>query len=310
VVSTPDPLALQPRLFSVVRCQRCGLAYTHPRPDAASLGRYYADIYSGRGGDAMNSAQTNQGMWYVHEVRWKLLRRHLRLGPEDRVLDVGCGYGAFLAFLHGRTRCRIHGIDSDEGSIRENLCRDHGELRVGDLERADYPEGHFAFASMLHSLEHMADPVASLRRLRRLVRPGGHVLVEVPNFRSALRGLFGRSWFPLMLPQHLVHFEPDTLRRTLEQAGLGKVVALRATWCPSELTTSVAPLLGRLVGATPAASPGLRARLAGLALIFLFVLVDLPLSVMLVLLGRSGCLVALAEVTGEIQEPAPTWEAL
>jgi SAM-dependent methyltransferase len=295
-VAAPDPLGLQPRPFAVVRCAACGLAYTHPRPDTASLGRYYEDIYSGRGGDAMNSAQTSQGMWYVHEVRWKLLRRHLHLGSEDRVLDVGCGYGAFLAFLHGRARCRIHGIDTDAGSIRDNLCRSHGDLRVGDLAHAGYPAGHFAFASMLHSLEHTEDPVATLRELRRVVRPGGHVLVEVPNFRSVLRGLFGKSWFPLMLPQHLTHFEPTTLRRALQQVGLTRVLVLRSSWCPSELTMSVAPLLGRLLGVDPASGSGLRARIAGLALVLLFVFLDLPLSVLLVLLGRSGCLVALAEV--------------
>lgn len=309
VVSAPDPLGLQPRAFSVVRCAACGLAYTDPRPEAASLGRYYDDIYSGRGGDAMSSAQTSQGMWYVNEVRWKLLRQHLHLVPEDRVLDVGCGYGAFLAFLHGRTRSRIHGIDADEGSIRDNLCRSHGELRVGELAGAAYPEGHFAFASMLHSLEHMADPVATLRELHRVVRPGGHVMVEVPNFRSALRCLFGRAWFPLMLPQHLTHFEPDTLRRTMEAAGLARVVALQSAWCPSELTTSVAPLLGRLLGIDPGVAPGLRARLLGLSLVLLFVFVDLPLSALLVLMGRSGCLVALAQVTdapeGGAATPAP-----
>jgi hypothetical protein len=111
-----------------------------------------------------------------------------------------------------------------------------------------------------------------------------------------------------MLPQHLVHFEPDTLRRALEQAGLAQVVALRAAWCPSELTASVALRLGRLLGVDPAAAAGPRTRFAGLLLVLLFIFVDLPLSALLVILGRSGCLVALAEVTSEYPEPVAARE--
>ncbi len=295
--TVPDPLGMSDGLFGLVRCASCGLVSTQPRPDDASLSLYYQDIYSGRGGDEMHDAQTNQGLWYVHEARWKVVEPHVALGPEDRVLDVGCGYGGWLAFIYGRTGAQLFGIDSDAGSIQRNLCRDHGTLRVSELEEAAFPDGHFAMVSMIHSLEHMRDPVATLREIRRVLQPGGLALVEVPNFGAFLRPVFGRSWFPLLVPQHLQHFELASLGQALEQAGFERALVLRAAWCPAELTMSLGPILGRGLGMpTPrdADPSSLAAKLVTLILAVVFVLVDLPLSVILKLLGRSGSLVAVA----------------
>jgi ubiquinone/menaquinone biosynthesis C-methylase UbiE len=296
--TVPDPLALDEEPFGLVRCAGCGLVYTQPRPDAASLGAYYRDVYSGRGGDQMHDAQTNQGLWYINEARWKVLAPHTQLGPEDRVLDVGCGYGAWLAFVYGRTGSELFGIDTDAGSIERNLCKDHGTLGVGSLEEQEFPDGHFAMVSMMHSLEHMPRPVQTLVELRRVLRPGGLLFLEVPNYASLLRSVLGRHWFPLLVPQHLQHFEVPTLRRALEEAGFEHILVLRPAWCPAELTLSLGPLLGRSMGMPDpdhADPDSFAARLVTLVLVLVFLLVDLPLGVLLRLFGRSGSLVALAQ---------------
>ena len=292
VVRISDPLGLHAEPFGLRRCGGCGLFFTSPRPRPEQLGRYYEGVYSGPGGEAMFAAQTHEGLRYVNEARWRYVARHLTLTPEDRVLDVGCGYGAFLAFVHGRSGARLFGVDTDPGSIAGNLCREHGDLRLGTVAEARFEEGSFALISLLHSLEHMPDPVACLRELRPLLRPGGLLLVEVPNFRSLLRPLLGRAWFPLLVPQHLAHFEPGTLGMALERAGFVDRVELRAAWCPFELSSSLAQAVsGRLC--LERRPPWLR-RLAELFFLIVFVVVDLPLSLALVLLGRSGSLLALA----------------
>ncbi len=298
LASVADPWELAPAPFGLVRCTQCQLVYTKPRPTADTLGAYYQDVYSGQGGEGMRDAQTNQALWYVNEARWKLMEPWMSLGPTDRVLDVGCGYGAFLAFLHGRSRCQLFGVDADQGSIEGNLCRDHGSFFAGELEDAAYPDDHFSFVSMMHSLEHVRDPVATLGEVARVLRPGGHALVEVPYFGSLLRRVFGRSWFPLLVPQHLLHFETSTLALALRQAGLGNVRVLRPAWCPAELTMSLGPVLGRALGMSSpdqADPASLRARLVSTVLLVVFVSLDLPLSLLLRLSGRSGSLVALVQ---------------
>jgi SAM-dependent methyltransferase len=97
----------------------------------------------------------------------------------------------------------------------------HGvETRVGTV--ADVPLEREAYdaAVFLHSLEHTPDPLGDLRRVRAALRPGGRVLITVPNFGSWQRRRFGSRWFHLDLPRHRTHFSPAGLRATVERAGL------------------------------------------------------------------------------------------
>ena len=91
----------------------------------------------------------------------------------------------------------------------------HGTLADVELEADAYDLVIFR-----HSLEHTADPVGDLRKVARALRPGGTLLISVPNFASRWRRVFGSRWFPLDLPRHRTHFTPEGMRRALEQAGL------------------------------------------------------------------------------------------
>ena len=73
-----------------------------------------------------------------------------------------------------------------------------------------------------HSLEHVTDPVGALRRVRKALRPGGLVLISVPNFGCWQRRRFGSRWHHLDLPRHRVHFTHAGLERALEKAGFDR----------------------------------------------------------------------------------------
>ncbi len=75
-------------------------------------------------------------------------------------------------------------------------------------------------AILRHSLEHLTDPVGDLRRVAAALRPGGLVLITVPNFGGWQARRFGSRWYHLDLPRHRVHFGPETLDRALDGAGL------------------------------------------------------------------------------------------
>lgn len=298
-----DPRAV----FGMTRCEDCGLVYLCPRPDGPGLDHYYRDIYSGRGGEQMRRAQTEGGIDLVNAARWGLLRKYVDMGPGDRLLDIGCGYGSFLSFMQRRAGCEIHGVDSDEGSIAAAVCREQGELRVGSLHEADYPDGHFKLLVMLQSLEHMTEPLAVLREARRVLAPGGTLLVEVPNYGALLRSVFGRYWFPLLVPQHLVHFETASLARMLAAAGFEEPLLLRPSWSPIELTLSAGLRLWHWMGwlgtyDNPEPRQGLGPRIGMLALVLIYLLGELPLALPLRLLGLSGHLTAVVRKPAEEKE--------
>jgi SAM-dependent methyltransferase len=229
----------KPGVFAIQRCASCGLVMTRPRPTPASLGFYYAGAYSG--GDAVDMAGFYEGPLgrALNHYRVITIEKVRKLLPSDRVLDVGCSQGFFLQVARERTGCQTAGIDLDEGSIAAGLARGRAELlQVGTLETVSVPPESQDVVTFYQCLEHDPDPVATLRRARAALRPGGLVVVEVPNWNTPWRMILGRRWMPLLIPQHLVHFGPTTLNQALSAAGL-EPIHHQTMLFPIELVTSL-----------------------------------------------------------------------
>ena len=90
---------------------------------------------------------------------------------------------------------------------------------VGDFLELALPGG-FDAVTMWHVLEHLPDPFAAVARAAELVRPGGRIVISVPNIESLQAQFGGERWFHLDLPRHLFHFSPRSLSALVEQAGL------------------------------------------------------------------------------------------
>ncbi len=137
------------------------------------------------------------------------------------MLDVGCGRPTFLESLARATGIRGVGIDvSDAGWAvdPERWARAGLVLRRGPVQEVPLV-GPFDLVCMWHALEHDYEPLDTLRRLKALIRPGGAMLVEVPNYHSLTRRLHGASWAGLHTPRHTAAYTPTTLRAMLERAG-------------------------------------------------------------------------------------------
>lgn len=143
-------------------------------------------------------------------------------GAEPRVLDVGGGTGEIAASLvaasGGAARATV--VDIDERSIEAAQARGLDAFcgRFEDFE----PGERFDVVLMLNLLEHVADPMAVLRKGRDVLRPGGVLWLQTPNFRSLDARLFrNRNWAGLHCPRHWVVFSRQGLERALGQAGFG-----------------------------------------------------------------------------------------
>jgi SAM-dependent methyltransferase len=94
------------------------------------------------------------------------------------------------------------------------------KIFCGLLEEAKYDSESFDCMSMYHVLEHSHDPVELLRECCRILKPGGELIVGVPNYNSLVLGLVGSLWSALDQPRHLQHFRPASLQHAAERAGL------------------------------------------------------------------------------------------
>ncbi len=144
------------------------------------------------------------------------------------VLSLGCGAGFTELALKTRTpACRIVGVDLDETMIDPQARGAFEQVVPGDLETLELPFSDGSFDALMYAdvLEHLRDPQAALRRHRRLLRPGGWIIVSVPNlqhlsvFGNLLRGRWPEEDAGIFDRTHLRWFTRKTLLAMLEGAG-------------------------------------------------------------------------------------------
>jgi SAM-dependent methyltransferase len=112
----------------------------------------------------------------------------------------------------------VYGLEPDAAAC--DLAQQRGlPVVCATLEEAPWPDNTFDVVTFWHSLEHMAQPQRALAVAMRLLRPGGLCMIEVPNWASMQRMLFGRRWFHLDLPRHRAYFSRDCLSRYVLRAG-------------------------------------------------------------------------------------------
>lgn len=162
----------------------------------------------------------------VAERRFEMLERVT--GSSGSILDVGCGSGEVLQCAARRGWSAI-GVEPVAESVA--IAQERGlDVRCAMLEESGIPERSFDVVSAFHVLEHMPDGRAFLKMLGRWAKPGGYVLVEVPNWRSFHRRNNGSSWPCLRPLEHIGHYTPATLGATLRRAGLEPVRVRTTTY--------------------------------------------------------------------------------
>jgi SAM-dependent methyltransferase len=139
-------------------------------------------------------------------------------GSSGMALEVGCGAGWMLRAL----RPQGWTVVGNERTVQStaSASRVNGlPIFVGNLA-ALKPEPRFDLIILFQVLEHLPDPLATLQQCVRLLKPGGNLVIAVPNLESWQARLTGRSWFHLDVPRHLFHFSPRSLSQVLRQTGL------------------------------------------------------------------------------------------
>ncbi|MGB7769081.1 MAG: class I SAM-dependent methyltransferase [Verrucomicrobiia bacterium] len=137
-------------------------------------------------------------------------------GPP-RLLDLGCGNGHFLVEMRAGG-WEAYGLDPDARAVE--ACRKAGlQVRLGMLAEDSFSDDFFAAITLNHVIEHLHDPPATLRLCFKFLQPGGVLWIATPNLNALGHTKFGRNWFALDPPRHLILFTPASLRTALERAG-------------------------------------------------------------------------------------------
>ena len=208
-----------------IACDHCALVYQSPRPTQQAMAEYYAtqyrDHYSdiaygapGGGlavpGDAQFEAAKDS--WHVSQAG--NARALGETKPGDRVLEIGCRHGRTLALMREAVGIEPFGIEP--GLSEAQKAQEAGiSCFAGTIEAYDPGDVRFDQIQSFHVLEHLHDPLSALIRMRSWLKPGGRMVIEVPNVYQPY-GLLEENFFQ---NAHLTNFSASTLRVLLARAG-------------------------------------------------------------------------------------------
>ncbi len=145
-----------------------------------------------------------------------------RFASHGRLLEIGCSTGEML--LAAKESFEVSGVEADALSSR--IASERGmQCFNGALADANFAAESFDVAALYHVLEHFPSPRAEMNELRRILKPGGLLVMETPNIANIWFRLLGARWRQF-IPDHLFFFSPQTIRRLCEETGF-EIVELR-----------------------------------------------------------------------------------
>jgi len=211
------------QVAQIVECSNCGLMYANPRgslDDAANYQRFEAD-------GLLDGVETE----YTHTYRWRFDKESLQVRDFDNsweklkpvisqgghVVEVGSGMGFLLKkFVDAGWTATAIDPWPELTSFTE---RYHGFPTISDtLEGAKLEPESADLLIILHVIEHVPNPSETLAEIMRILKPGGHLVLETPRYDTLTYKLLGRRERSLRMDGHIYFYTDETLSQTIEKA--------------------------------------------------------------------------------------------
>lgn len=194
---------------------------TSPRPTQDTIHLYYPPEYAPH----RLAQPVERPLRSASESRWKKrVRQFLRHNSWElpalkpgRLLEIGCGSGAFLHHMASEG-WEVSGLEFSE-QVAARVRSQGFHITSGALETAAPSPAGFDLVVGWMVVEHLHDPITALERVRAWGKPGAWLVISVPDAGSLEFRIFKDAWYGLQLPFHLYHFSANTIGRVLAEAG-------------------------------------------------------------------------------------------
>jgi 2-polyprenyl-3-methyl-5-hydroxy-6-metoxy-1,4-benzoquinol methylase len=216
--------------FNSVKCLECGTKYVTPRFDDNQFDEYYSETlftesvdYEGRRHNMLDPEERARKRRDM-EIEIGVVREALPDGGD--VLDVGCQTGIFLEALPDGYR--KHGVERSKWAAGKCAEITGGKIVNAKIEDAEFAENSFDAINMSYVMEHLPDPLPVTRKIASWLKPGGLMVVSIPNFDSFCARCF-KEFYRLADPrQHIFLTTPKSLENVLSLSEL----TVERTWKP------------------------------------------------------------------------------
>lgn len=198
--------------FAIVQCKKCELKFTNPRPEKESLPQYYKSAnyisHTDKGNSLINVAY-KVARYFTIRNKVKFISQFHQKG---NLLDFGCGTGAFI--LNAKQKgWNVLGVEPSDDA-RNNIDKKFQPFIFSSVKEIKLKK-YFHVITLWHVLEHVADLAETLKKLRKLLAPGGTIIIAVPNCDSYDAQHYKEFWAAYDVPRHLYHFTPKTMKELL-----------------------------------------------------------------------------------------------
>jgi len=246
---------LYPKTYRrIVKCASCNLVFTNPRLKK----KYLKDLYSEEYFNNTDSSHFGYENYIADEE--KIIKTFSKRMSEiekfskkkGNLLDIGCATGFFMKAAKNR-KWNVEGVEISEFAAQHAIKKYHFKIHIDDFLLLKLPNNYYDVITLWDVVEHFYDPVAALKKINKILAPGGILVLSTPDVESFPAKLTKDKGVGYKLSdEHLTYFSVETMKKLLESTGfvltkkthIGKHVSLPML---SDRVSIYSPVLGKLV---------------------------------------------------------------
>ena len=207
------------KTFTLDLCSSCRCLFLNPMPGPQEIAGFYPAQYwwnSSKAG-ALKKLESIYRKLALHDHVSFITRAAGNASGLD-LLDVGCGSGTLLGLLKQRG-FQPMGLDFSGEAARVAEAENGVRVVVGSLDDAAFPGHSFDMVTLFHVMEHVVNPRSVLAEVSRILKPGGAVVLQVPNIDRWQFKAFGAKWYGLDIPRHVIDYSKESMLKLLSDSG-------------------------------------------------------------------------------------------
>jgi SAM-dependent methyltransferase len=232
--------------YPIWKCRKCDHVYLARHFSQEELTKLYTQYYPRTNFDPARYEAYKECHGFLSWLDGDKTSAFRYVPQHVRVLDIGCGSCETLGY-HQKRGCEVFGVETDQ-NVKLIAEQNHFNVHIGHFDPAVFEPNSFDYITMNHVMEHLQDPLTTLKGIASLLKSshakigaGGQFITSFPNFGSTFRLLTGRKWCGWHIPFHLQFYSRRSLRILAEQADM-KIKSI-ATITASKLFVSQLGLL-------------------------------------------------------------------
>jgi 2-polyprenyl-3-methyl-5-hydroxy-6-metoxy-1,4-benzoquinol methylase len=218
--------------FQILKCVDCTHMFTQNVATQNEIGRYYQSE------NYISHSDTQEGIInkLYHAVRKRTLTGKKNLLQKEtgkqlgKILDIGCGTGAFLNTMK-LAGWESTGLEPDDAA-RIKAAELYSINPRPSHEIFDLPHDNYDAITMWHVLEHVHQLQEYIAQLKNMLTKNGRIFIAVPNYTSYDAQYYSEFWAAYDVPRHLYHFSPASMKNLVEQHGL-TIKKMKPMWFDS-----------------------------------------------------------------------------